>query len=101
MPNIVPPGSIAAGTEIKSPQNTFLGSDTANLGASRGFEGMAINPKGDTLYTLLEGTVTGNNDVNDTDKKICALTSSISRPNTIQGTTGSICWMPTVPTSAT
>jgi hypothetical protein len=68
-PNIVPPGSTATGAEVKSPQNPFLGSDTANLGGSRGFEGMAINPKGDSLYTLLEGTVTGDNDVNGTANK--------------------------------
>ena len=68
-PNIVPPGSIATGAEVKSPQNPFLGLDTPNLGASRGFEGMAINPKGDKLYTLLEGTVTGDNDINGTINK--------------------------------
>jgi len=63
-PNIVPPGSTATGAEVKSPQNPFLGSDTPNLGSSRGFEGMAINPKGDTLYTLLEGTVSGDDKTN-------------------------------------
>ena len=63
-PNIVPPGSTATGAEVRSPQNPYLGLDTPNLGSSRGFEGMAINPKGDKLYTLLEGTVTGDNDVN-------------------------------------
>ena len=68
-PNIVPPGSIATGAEVKSPQNPFLGLDTPNLGASRGFEGMAINPKGDKLYTLLEGTVIGDNDINGTINK--------------------------------
>jgi len=68
-PNIVPPGSIATGAEVKSPQNPFLVLDTPNLGASRGFEGMAINPKGDKLYTLLEGTVTGDNDINGTINK--------------------------------
>ena len=31
-----------------------------NLGSSRGFEGMAINAARDRLYTLLEGTVTGD-----------------------------------------
>jgi hypothetical protein len=45
---------------MKSPQNPFLGSATANLGSSRGFEGMAINKSRDKLYTLLEGTVTGD-----------------------------------------
>jgi len=45
---------------VRSPQNPYLGGATPNLGASRGFEGMAINPAGDKLYTLLEGTVTGD-----------------------------------------
>lgn len=44
---------------VQSPDNPYL-SGTANLGRSRGFEGMAINKSGDTLYTLLEGTVTGD-----------------------------------------
>lgn len=45
---------------VQSPQSPYLGGGTANLGSSRGFEGMAINPAGDRLYTLLEGTVTGD-----------------------------------------
>jgi hypothetical protein len=65
-PNIVPPGSISTGAEVKSPQNPYLGSETPNLGASRGFEGMAINPAGKKLYTLLEGTVTGDDKINAT-----------------------------------
>lgn len=65
-PNIVPPGSSSTGAEVKSPQNPYLGTETPNLGASRGFEGMAIDPKGRTLYTLLEGTVTGDNSINAT-----------------------------------
>nr|WP_272819432.1 glycerophosphodiester phosphodiesterase family protein [Scytonema hofmannii] len=32
----------------------------ANLGGSRGFEGLAINPSKTTLYPLLEGTVVGD-----------------------------------------
>ena len=65
-PNIVPPGSTATGAEVRSPQNPFLGAGTPNLGSSRGFEGMAINPAGDKLHTLLEGTVTGDDNVNGT-----------------------------------
>ena len=68
-PNIVPPGSISTGAEVRSPQNPYLGSDTPNLGASRGFEGMAINPAGTRLYPLLEGTVTGDNNINGTVNK--------------------------------
>jgi hypothetical protein len=68
-PNIVPPGSTASGALVRSPQNPYLGTDTPNLGSSRGFEGMAINPKGDKLYTLLEGTVTGDNSINGTVNK--------------------------------
>ena len=47
---------------VLSPQNPAVinGSATATLGSSRGFEGMAINSAGDRLYTLLEGTVTGD-----------------------------------------
>jgi hypothetical protein len=47
---------------VFAPENVAVtnGSATANLGSSRGFEGMAINPAGDRLYTLLEGTVTGD-----------------------------------------
>ena len=69
-PNIIPPGSTATGIEVKSPQNPYLGPETANLGGSRGFEGMAINPAGKKLYTLLEGTVTGDNSINGTTGKI-------------------------------
>jgi len=59
LPNILPPGSSAVGAFVQSPQNPFL-LGTPNLGGSRGFEGMAINKSGDKLYTLLEGTVTGD-----------------------------------------
>lgn len=45
---------------VMAPQNPYLGGGTANLGASRGFEGMAVNRSGDRLYTLLEGTVAGD-----------------------------------------
>ena len=44
---------------VQAPQNPHL-IGPANLGASRGFEGMAINAAGDKLITLLEGTVTGD-----------------------------------------
>lgn len=45
---------------VVSPDSPFLGSGPATLGRSRGFEGMAINAEGNTLFTLLEGTVTGD-----------------------------------------
>ncbi|KQV49220.1 hypothetical protein ASC95_16465 [Pelomonas sp. Root1217] len=47
---------------VASPQNEAVinGTLSATLGRSNGFEGMAINPNGDRLYTLLEGTVTGD-----------------------------------------
>ncbi len=45
---------------VMSPQNPYLGGSTPNLPQSGGFEGMAINPAGDRLYTLLEGSVTGD-----------------------------------------
>jgi len=63
-PNILPTGSTATGANVMSPQNPFLGTATPNLGRSHGFEGMAINPAGDKLYTLLEGAVTGDESVN-------------------------------------
>jgi hypothetical protein len=61
-PNTVPAGSTSTGKWVQSPQNPYLGSNVANLGGSRGFEGMAINPGRDKLYTLLEGSVTGDAD---------------------------------------
>jgi hypothetical protein len=45
---------------VQSPQSPYLAGGTANLGRSNGFEGMAINQAGDTLFTLLEGTVAGD-----------------------------------------
>lgn len=45
---------------VMSPDNPYLAGGTPTLGRSRGFEGMAINAQGDTLFTLLEGTVTGD-----------------------------------------
>ena len=60
LPNIAPAGSTSTGAWVQSPQNPYLAGATANLGGSRGFEGMAINPSRDKLYTLLEGSVTGD-----------------------------------------
>lgn len=51
---------------VRSPQNPFLDladrshPEAPTLAASRGFEGLAISPDGDTLYGLLEGAVTGD-----------------------------------------
>jgi hypothetical protein len=45
---------------VYAPENPYRGTTPANLGSSRGFEGMAINAAGDRLYTLLEGTVAGD-----------------------------------------
>ena len=45
---------------VLAPQNPHLNGAAPTLGGSRGFEGMAINAAGNTLYTLLEGTVTGD-----------------------------------------
>jgi hypothetical protein len=67
LPNIVPPGSTSTGTEVRAPQNPYGG--PSNLATSRGFEGMAINSAGDKLYTLLEGTVAGDNAINGTTNK--------------------------------
>ncbi|MBE9181521.1 esterase-like activity of phytase family protein [Oculatella sp. LEGE 06141] len=46
-------GADALGTFINPP-------DVANLGGSKGFEGLASNPGKTTLYPLLEGTVVGD-----------------------------------------
>lgn len=45
---------------VRSPDNPFLGGATPNLNRSQGFEGMASNPAGTRLLTLLEGTVAGD-----------------------------------------
>ncbi|MBP9144653.1 MAG: esterase-like activity of phytase family protein [Thermoanaerobaculia bacterium] len=51
---------------VRSPQNPFLDftrrahPEAPTIAASRGFEGMAISPDGDTLFALLEGAVTGD-----------------------------------------
>jgi hypothetical protein len=45
---------------VMSPQNPYLNGGTPNLNGSNGFEGMAINRSGDKLFTLLEGTVAGD-----------------------------------------
>ncbi len=41
-------------------KDVVAGRASANLPGSGGFEGMAINPRGDRLYTLLEKTVNGD-----------------------------------------
>ncbi|MFZ2974868.1 MAG: esterase-like activity of phytase family protein [Ferribacterium limneticum] len=47
---------------VYAPQHkdVVAGKAVANLGGSGGFEGMAINKRGDKLYTLLEKTVAGD-----------------------------------------
>jgi hypothetical protein len=45
---------------VMGPQNPYLGAGVPNLNSSNGFEGMAVNPTGDRLYTLLEGSVAGD-----------------------------------------
>jgi hypothetical protein len=47
---------------VKSPQNPFRGTGSANLPRSRGFEGMAISQDGRTLYPMLEGALTTDAD---------------------------------------
>ena len=84
-PNIVPPGSTATGPEVRSPQNPYLGTDTPNLGSSRGFEGMAINPAGTKLYTLLEGTVMGDDAINGTVGKNLRIDEFDIKPRSYTG----------------
>ena len=47
---------------VQSPDNPFLNGQTANLGSSRGFEGMAISPNRKMLYPMLEGALTTDTD---------------------------------------
>src|SRR5262245_18097525 len=50
---------------VKSPQSPYLlPGETPNLPRSKGFEGMAISPNGQTLYPLLEGPL-----VTDADQR--------------------------------
>ena len=56
---------------VRSPQNPFLGGETANLPGSKGFEGMSISPNGKTLYPMLEGALT-----TDPDQRQLRITSS-------------------------
>lgn len=52
----------AVQSQVRSPDNpdVLTGQAFANLGRSRGFEGMAINPGRTKLYPLLEGAVIGD-----------------------------------------
>jgi hypothetical protein len=52
----------AVQSEVKSPDNpdVLTGLALANLGRSKGFEGMAISPDWTKLYPLLEGYVVGD-----------------------------------------
>ena len=45
---------------VTAPETATRTGTTANLGGSKGFEGMAKSPNGRYLYPLLEGTVTGD-----------------------------------------
>lgn len=45
---------------VFAPENPLRGATPANLGSSRGFEGLAINRAGTTLFGLIEGTVAGD-----------------------------------------
>ena len=46
--------------DVLAPENPYRGDRPANLGGSRGFEGMAINRAGTMLYGLIEGVVSGD-----------------------------------------
>jgi glycerophosphoryl diester phosphodiesterase len=52
----------ATAATVLSPDSpsVLAGKDAANLGRSRGFEGMAFSPDRQTLYPMLEGTVLGD-----------------------------------------
>jgi hypothetical protein len=55
LPNFKGLGSNAL---VQSPDNPLLGSNTPNLGRSKGFEGMALNASRNKLYAMLEGPLT-------------------------------------------
>ena len=55
-PNVL---GLGANAFVQSPQNP-IPTGANNLPGSGGFEGMAINPAGDKLYTLLEKSVAGD-----------------------------------------
>lgn len=60
-PDVDAKGKLVAGAEVRAPQNPGLTNPAdANLGSSKGFEGMAFRPNARTLYPLLEGTVSGD-----------------------------------------
>ncbi len=60
-PDLDDEGELSSTEFVRSPQNPFLQDPTAaNLGSSRGYEGMAFSPDRKTFYPLLEGTVTGD-----------------------------------------
>ena len=45
---------------VFAPENPYRGARPANLGSSRGFEGLALSTSGDRLFGLIEGTVAGD-----------------------------------------
>lgn len=57
VPNLL---GIGGNSLVQSPDNPFLGSNTASLLRSRGFEGMALNASRTKLYPMLEGPITGD-----------------------------------------
>ncbi len=60
-PDVDDAGQLSTTDFVRSPQNPFLSDPAeANLGGSKGYEGMAFNPNRRTFYPLLEGTVTGD-----------------------------------------
>ena len=59
-PDLAPGGGLSASAEVRAPQNPNLGGGTANLGSSKGFEGMGWSPDRTLLYPMLEGTVDGD-----------------------------------------
>jgi hypothetical protein len=57
VPNLL---GIGGNSLVQSPDNPLLGSNTANLPRSRGFEGMALNASRTKLYPMLEGPINGD-----------------------------------------
>lgn len=60
-PNIHANRQLDLSSEVRSPQNPYLSDPAdANLGGSKGFEGMAFHPNHEVAFPLLEGTVEGD-----------------------------------------
>jgi len=60
-PNLDANRQLDPNADVRSPQNPYLTDPAqANLGGSKGFEGMAFHPNREVAFPMLEGTVQGD-----------------------------------------